>query len=87
MKKVFFVAAAALLMVGFTSCKEGKCACVGISTASPYIIQEEMAESGISNATVCGDIKAKYPNAVYIQCFEGKTLEEAKKEAEEQQKQ
>jgi len=84
MKKVFFVAAAALLMVGFTSCKEGKCACMGIQATAPYVIQEEMAESGISNATVCSDIKAKYPNAAVITCYEGKTLEEAKQEAQEQ---
>jgi len=80
MKKVFFVAAAMLLMIGATSCKSGKCACYGNSQnleGGKIDVKYENQQSGYTDQMVCDDtaaqIKAKYPNAGYA-CYPGKTL-------------
>jgi len=77
MKKVFFVAAAALMMCMATSCKEGKCACKGLD-ANLQPIQEEISQGGYTDDMACTELKAqieaKYTVAV-MECRPGKTAD------------
>jgi len=72
MKKVFFFAVTALVMCAATSCKEGKCACVGVNSDGKTI-RQDLSQGGYSDQMACDEIKAMYPNATNWDCRAGKT--------------
>lgn len=74
-----YVAAMLLLLAGVSSCKKGKCACIGTTDGVKTDIMDERQETGYSDSEVCDRIRDAHPKKQEMVCGPGKSLEDMRK--------